>query len=199
MTGHDVIQGESGMKRLSDWLLGKSKLPVVIVALVIFLFFVFLVLPAQPKIGVTEDSDPGYPDLAFWYSADHLYGIAEAYGVEGRGQYVRMRYRFDIVWPLVYVGFLATSLSWLYGKIQVTSKLYRINLLPIFAGFFDLMENLLVSVVFLSYPGASPGLPFLAALMTMLKWSLIALSFMCLVGGLAIFIIRLIRSHSETR
>lgn len=176
------------MRKLSDWLIRVSKPPVVIIALVTFALFVILILPAQPKIAVTEDFDPGYPDLAIWYSPGHLYGIAEAYGEEGRSEYVRMRYRFDIIWPLVYVGFLATSLSWVYGKIPSTSKLYRINLLPIFAGFFDLMENLLVSIVFLRYPGVSPGLSILAILasvMTMLKWSLLTLSFLSLIGGLA--------------
>lgn len=183
--------GVSEMRKLSDWLIRVSKPPLVIIALVIFALFLILVLPAQPKIGVTEDFDPGYPDMALWYSADHLYGIAEAYGVDGRAEYVRMRYRFDIIWPLVYVGFLATSLSWVCRK-------HRMNLLPIFAGFFDLLENLFVSIVFLRYPEASPGLPILAAMMTMLKWSLIAVSFLCLIGGLATLLIRSFRSRRET-
>lgn len=80
------------MKKLSEWLTQYSKLPVVFTALAIFAIFVILVLPAQPKIGVTEDFNPGYPDLAFWYSPDTLYGIADAYGVEGRGEYELLRH-----------------------------------------------------------------------------------------------------------
>lgn len=190
MLYNNVNTGETGMRKFSDWLKQKSKPPVVIAALVIFVLFVLLVLPAQPKIGVTENFDPGYPDLSLWYSPDHLYGIAEAYGEEGRGEYIRMRYRFDIIWPLVYVGFLATSLSWVYRRIPASSKLYRINLLPILAGIFDLMENLLVSIVFLRYPGVSPGLAILASVMTMLKWSLITVSFLSLIAGLATLVIK---------
>jgi hypothetical protein len=168
---------------LSDWLIRNSKPLVVFTALAIFAIFLILVLPAQPKIGVTEDFDPGYPDLAFWYSPEHLYGIAEAYGPEGRMAYVRMRYRFDIIWPLVYVGFLTTSLSWVFGKVSAGSKISRINLLPVCAGLFDYLENLFASIVMLRYPTLSPGIDILAPFMTMLKWSLLSLSFLGLIAG----------------
>lgn len=186
------------MKGLSEWLIRKSKPIVAFTALVIFAVFIILVLPAQPKIGVTEDFDPGYPDMSFWYTPDHLYDIAEAYGIEGRAAYVRMRYRFDIIWPLVYVGFLVTSLSWMSGKISAGSKLSRINLLPIFAGIFDLLENLFASIVLIRYPRITPVIDVVTPIMTMLKWSLIGLSFLCLIGGLTVLLIRSFRNNSET-
>ncbi len=185
------------MKKLSDWLIRYSKPIVVFTTLAIFAIFLILVLPAQPKIGVTEDFDPGYPDLAFWYSPEHLYGIAEAYGPEGRMAYVRMRYRFDIIWPLVYVGFLTTSLSWVFGKLSAGSKISRINLLPICAGLFDYLENLFASVVMLRYPSLSPGIDILAPVMTMLKWSLLSMSFLGLLGGLAVLSIKVIRKQID--
>ena len=184
---------ETQMKKLSGWLTRISKPWLVIAVLVIFVLFLIFILPAQPKIGVTENHDPGYPDLAFWYSTSQLYDIAEIYGPEGRMAYVRMRYRFDLVWPLVYVAFLAVSLSWLLGKLAAGPRFSPINLLPVFAGFFDLLENLFASIVMLRYPDHTPIVDVLTPLMTMLKWSLISFSFLALLAGLAVFLIRSIR------
>lgn len=183
------------MIKLSEWLAGVSNRSVVLAGLVIFVLFVILVLPAQPKIGVTDDFDPGYPDLGFWYSPGHLYDIAEAYGPEGRMEYVKMRYRFDIVWPLVYVGFLVTSLSWVLIRVSVSRKILLLNLLPVPAGCFDLLENLFASIVMLRYPAFSPVSAFLTPVMTMLKWSLIGLSFAALAAGLAVLTGRMIRNR----
>ena len=42
------------------------------------------------------------------YSTSDLYEMAQSYGADGRGLYVKARFTFDLVWPLVYTLFLVT-------------------------------------------------------------------------------------------
>ena len=104
------------MSRLSRWLYRVSKGWVALAAIV--LFFVFT--PADPArnrprgLRRLQAIGPS-PDQSFFYSTGDLYRMADAFGAAGRAAYVRARWTFDVVWPLVYTFFLATAISWL-GK-----------------------------------------------------------------------------------
>jgi hypothetical protein len=175
------------MKTLSDWLNRVVDGRVAMIATALFVLYIVLLLPSQSRIGTVDFMTVGYPDLSFRYSAADLYRMAEAYGVEGRAAYLRSRVTFDIVWPLLYVVFLATSLSWVCGRMPNVSRLWRrANLAPLVAGALDLLENVCLSVVMLRYPARTPGLDQLAPVLTMTKWLLICASFLLLVSGLVL-------------
>ena len=74
---------------------------VALLALVVFLLFTALVLPAQSAQAEAQFAGVGSPDTSFWYTPDDLYRMAEAYGAQGRPAYNRARFTFDIAWPLV--------------------------------------------------------------------------------------------------
>lgn len=105
-------------QKLSDWLYQVSTGWVALFGLFIFIAFLGWVLPdqaARSEEAYTEGV--GSPDSSFYYTASDLYQIAEAYGAEGREAYVRDRFGFDVIWPLAYTLFLATAVSWLFGKL----------------------------------------------------------------------------------
>ena len=87
---------------------------VLVVLLVIFLLFTALVLPKGSSQAALETNASGSPDLSLFYSVDKLYQMADAYGETGRDAYIRARFTFDLIWPLVYTLFLATAISWVY-------------------------------------------------------------------------------------
>ena len=89
---------------------------VALVALMVFILFIMLVLPLQASKAKAQNGDMGSPDLSFYYSAEDLYQMAEAFGEEGRKSYIIARYSFDLVWPLVYTFFLITGISWVTRK-----------------------------------------------------------------------------------
>lgn len=170
--------------RLSDWLNRVATGRVVLAAMALFLLYIVLLLPSQSRIGDVDFMAVGYPDLSLWYLPADLYRMAEAYGAEGRAAYLRSRITFDIVWPLLYVAFLSTSLSWVYGRIPRGSRLWRrANLAPLVAGALDLIENICLAVVMLRYPARTPWLDLLAPVITLTKWLLISSSFLLLVTG----------------
>ena len=103
-------------KRISDWLRRISTGWVALAALLIFLLFSALVLPQQATKAEKETGSPDSPDMSFFYSPSDLYEMAEAYGEQGRKAYVEARFTFDLIWPLVYTLFLATAISWVFGR-----------------------------------------------------------------------------------
>lgn len=174
--------------KLSDWLRKVSSGWVALVALVVFALFTALVLPRQAASADTTAAEAGTPDLSFYYSVDDLYRMADAYGEEGRRAYIRVRFTFDLLWPLVYTFFLATAISWLYNwGFREGSPWQRANLAPLLAMLFDYLENITTSLVMLRYPTPTPLVGWLAPITTSLKWVFVGGSFILLaVGVLAV-------------
>lgn len=103
-------------KKISNWLYRFSHGWVALAAVIIFLLFGALVLPEQSTKAEALSAGSGTPDTSLFYSPDELYGVAEAYSAEGRAAYVRARFTFDLVFPLVFTFFLVTTLSWVYAR-----------------------------------------------------------------------------------
>jgi hypothetical protein len=174
-------------KRISDWLRGVSTGWVALSALLIFVLFSALVLPQQATRAEQETGSAESPDTSLFYSASDLYRMAESYGEQGRQAYVRARFTFDLVWPLVYTLFLATAISWVFGRaFAPDSPWQRANLASLLGALFDYLENLSTSLVMLRYPAQTPVVDTLASVFTALKWGLIGASFVLLVGGIVV-------------
>jgi hypothetical protein len=174
-------------KRISDWLRRVSTGWVALTSLVIFLLFTALVLPQQAIRSERETGSADSPDTTFFYSPVDLYRIAEEYGEQGRQAYIRARFTFDLVWPLVYALFLATAISWVFGRaFAVASLWHRANLAPLLAALFDYLENLSTSLVMLRYPQPTAVVDLLAPVFTALKWGVLGLSFALLIGGIIV-------------
>jgi hypothetical protein len=171
-------------KRISDWLRRVSNGWVAFCALAIFLLFSALVLPRQATRAGGETRDAGSPDMSFCYSTDDLYRMAEVYGEQGREAYVRARFTFDLIWPLVYTLFLVTAISWVFSKaFAPDSPWQRVNLAPVMGALFDYLENASTSLVMLRYPDQTAVVDVLAPVFTLLKWVLVGGSFALLFIG----------------
>jgi len=175
------------VKRLTEWLRRVSTGWVVLAAMLIFSLFTALVLPQQATKAEQETGSADSPDTSFFYTPGDLYRMAESYGEQGRQAYVRARFTFDLVWPLVYTLLLVTAISWVFGRaFAPDSRWQRANLAPLLGAVFDYLENLSTSLVMLRYPAQTAGVDLLAPVFTALKWSLIGASFALLLGGIAV-------------
>jgi hypothetical protein len=178
-------------RRLSEWLRQVSSGWVALSALAVFVLFMVLVLPNQAARGESETGDVGSPDTSFYYTPQDLYRIAEAYGPEGRRAYVRARFTFDLIWPLVYAAFLSIGVSWVYGQAFSSESLWqRVNLIPVLGMLFDYLENLSTSLVMLRYPARTPIVDLLAPAFTLVKWALVGGSFLLLLVGAVVSVWR---------
>jgi hypothetical protein len=186
-------------KQISDWLYRMSTGWVALAALVLFLLFTALVLPQQAARSEEETGSTESPDTSGFYTPSDLYRLAEAYGEQGRRAYVRARFTFDLVWPLVYTFFLVTAISWVFGKALPPGSVWRrLNLAPLLAAAFDFLENLATSLVMVRYPEQTAVVDTLAPVLTMLKWSFLGATFVLLLVGILMAALRWISGQSRS-
>ena len=179
------------IKRFSIWIYRVSTGRVAISCFVLFLLFSLLVLPGQTQGANAYSEGVGSPDLSFFYTAQNLYDMAEAYGEAGRQSYIQARFTFDLIWPIMYALFLTTSISWLFIRGISPYSWFRItNIVPILGMVFDYLENISTSIVMGRYPNQTAGLDSLASIFTLLKWVFIAGSLVLLVSGAVLAIAR---------
>lgn len=175
----------------SKLLIRLSTTPVTLACLVIFILFTALVLPGQTQSADEYSGESSSPDLSFFYSRDYVYELAGEYGETGRQAYVQARYTFDIAWPLVYTLFLATSISWTLSRsLPGGSRWLLVNITPLAAMLLDLLENLSTSLVMLAYPDQVPLAAWLAPLFTLFKWIFVGASFITLVAGVVLYLVK---------
>ena len=183
------------MRKLSDWLIRVSSGWVTLAALIVFVLFMILVLPAQTKRADAASAGADTPDLSLVYSANDLYRMAESYGADGRQEYIRIRFSFDLAWPLVYAIFLVTATSWMFAKAFVPGSNWRlVNLIPLVGMLLDFLENIATSLVMLRYPSRTPIVDILAPVFSFTKWIVLGASFTLLVIGIVAAVWKWIKS-----
>jgi hypothetical protein len=169
----------------------------------LFAVFIAAVLPNQAALAQAYSAGAGTPDTTFFYSADQLYSMAEAYGPEGRQAYVYARLTFDAIFPLVFTAFFVTALSWLLNRVLAEgSKARLLNLVPLFGMLFDYVENVSAALVMTRYPSQTAVIEWLAPLGTALKWTFINASMLLLVFSLVLCLVRSVkrrRANSDTQ
>jgi hypothetical protein len=188
------------INRISHWFYKISTGWVALVCLLIFLVFSALVLPGQSLKAAAYSGEIGSPDTSLYYSAERLFEMAEAYGAEGRAEYIRARFTFDLVFPLVYLAFLVTGISWLLKILNFHDKKWAwLNLFPLVAAIFDFLENISAAIVMARYPQTVRIIDHLAGVFTTLKWLSILASFIVLVSICAVLLIKFIKNHAITK
>jgi len=189
------------LKKFSAKLYQLSSGFVTLLGLLIFAVFVAFILPQQAERAEAVSQGAGSPDMSYFYSSADLYNMAETYGAEGRAAYIRARFTFDLVFPLTYLFFLATSISWvmLRAAPDANSRWRLLNLFPVFGALFDYLENISASVVMLNYPQHTPILDSLASVFTLIKWIFVNGSFVILVPALLIAFWKWVRGRNGGR
>jgi hypothetical protein len=168
---------------VSDWIMRKSTSIVTVSTTILFLVFTATILPDQSKQARTLSGDTS-PDISFFITTEELYEIAESYGEDGRAAYIRARFTFDLIWPIVYTSFLASGISWSFIRSSLSNtKFQKANLIPVVGMLLDYLENISASIVMLRYPSRTPFFHIAAVIATPLKWVFVGGSFLILVIG----------------
>ncbi len=177
-------------RRLSRWLHTLSTGGVTLAALIVFVIFTATVLPSQSAQADAATGGAPSPDTSLIYTPQELYAMAEAYGAAGRAAYIRARFTFDLVWPVVYLAFLVTAISWLSRRAFAPERAWsQLNLVPVIGVGLDYLENITAAWVMGRYPARTPIIDVLAPVFTFLKWVFVGGSFVVLavVLGLALW------------
>jgi hypothetical protein len=125
--------------------------------------------------------------MSFIYTSDDLYQLAQEYGEAGRSAYIQARFSFDLIWPVVYMLFLTTAMSWLFARVFKPGSPWQLaNLVPLFGMIFDYLENISTSLVMARYPDPTAVVDLLAPIFTLVKWLFVGGSFVLLLSGLIV-------------
>ena len=155
---------------------------IFLVGLLIFIIFLAFVLPWESQRFSERLGFDRTPDTSFIYNQADLYEMAEAYGEEGRSYYIRSRFTFDIIWPLVYFYFLWSGITLVLRRFA--SRLIRgLLLFPLLGTVFDFLENSGASLVMYRYPAETILIDQLTPVFTFFKWIFIYISFIILLVG----------------
>ncbi len=117
-------------------------------------------------------------DLRFSYTGEIVNQSFISIGEEGRQLYFFSALIIDTIYPLLYVSLFLGAYYKLF-KVKIF-----LLILPLSAGFFDILENIQVSLLILNYPTLSSQNIFYSSTSTSIKWIMIGLSISILIYGI---------------
>ena len=158
---------------------------LVIVLMLLDMFFMGFVMPL---IGGLMKSGTGLEqplDLMFFSSPEKTFAMIERYGEFGRPFYRNVELMVDIIYPIIYTLAFGLLISWLFQRgFKSDSKMQKLNVFPIGAWFFDLLENLGIVTMLSMWPSQPSVLAWLTTIITMIKWVFAGGSMVLIVVGL---------------
>jgi len=77
----------------------------------------------------------------------------------------------DIIYPIIYTLFYGLLISWLFQRgFKSNSPMQKLNVMPVGAWFFDLLENVGIVSMLLVYPSQPVVLAWLTMSLGLIKW-----------------------------
>lgn len=158
---------------------------LVLVLLVLDVFFAGLVMPLIG--GLMQGGQGGIQplDLMMFQTPDKLFAMIEKYGESTRIFYRNAELTADIIYPIVYLFFFSLAISWLFQRgFAPTSSMRKLNVVPVGAFIFDLLENLTIVTLLSMFPSQPIALGWLLFLFTSIKWLFAFISIALILIGL---------------
>jgi hypothetical protein len=128
-----------------------------------------------------ESGGIGMLDMKFGYSQSQVIRMMENLGAEGRQLYIRILC-IDFLFLTVFMLLLSALITVLLRAAAIDARWQTLNLLPIIRSVFDLLENVLLTIILIRFPYNSEALIRAACMMTILKW----LAFIAMIAVIAV-------------
>jgi hypothetical protein len=123
-------------------------------------------------------------DAQFFYTPERAFSTVASYG-DAAPFWIRIYLTWDVVNPILYTLAFGLSISWLFQRsFKPGSRLQKLNLLPVGAGLFDLLENISIATLLAVYPAQPAAVAWLSTVCTVSKVSLLGASFVLVLVGL---------------
>lgn len=158
------------MKKLSDFLNHFSNWKTLIVTFAIYMVFNLVLLKnAESKINELAQKTVGVIDLTFGFNPQKTLSMIAEYGDAGREYYANTEMTTDVLYPIVYTLLFCIILTLLFRN-KTYKPFSLINLLPLGALIFDLLENITIVTLLKSFPNSSEMVAIICEIVKMLKW-----------------------------
>lgn len=159
------------MKALSTWLFTIATWRKLTFSVILTLFIIFLLFPSLSTIYSSSDTPLQLLDANFKYTPEEAIQHIQSFTDAERAGYIKISLIADIIYPLIYTFTFSLLLSLLFESYRESTSILRyINLFPLLAMFFDLLENLSLILLTSSHPDYSFSIASFASIATSLKW-----------------------------
>jgi hypothetical protein len=157
--------------------------------LIFLALFIVMNAAILPWAGGRIDSYSGGVgpiDLQTSYTPAQVYAMVAAYGEQGRSFYILFELIGDSLYPLIYGGFFALLLTFLWQRaLPANQAVQKINVLPVILILVDFVENAGIITLLATYPSQLTAVAQITSLFTSLKWILFGTSIVAILAGFA--------------
>lgn len=170
-------------KRLYKWAERGWRILVLFAGLVVYLAVTLPVLQAAPGGDVVA------LDAQVFYNPENAFSTVTSYGTS-RQFWTFLYLTWDIVTPILYTLTFGLSISWLFQRsFKPETNLKILNVIPVGAGLFDILENISIVVLFIAFPSKPIVVAWLAAFSTLFKVSFLGVSVLLILIGLVLAVV----------
>ena len=115
-----------------------------------------------------------------------MFAMIERYGDFGREFYRNVELTVDLfIYPPIYTLAFGLLISWLFQRgFNPTHKLQKWNVVPVFAWFFDLLENIDIVTLLSVWPSQPVMIAWFLMVLTTAKWFFIFVTLGLVILGL---------------
>jgi len=152
--------------------------------LALFVGLVVYLLVTLPVLQAAPGGDVEALDAQVFYTPEKAFSTIASYGTSM--QFWTFLYlTWDIVNPILYTLTFSLSISWLFQRsFKPKSNLKILNVIPVGAGIFDLLENFSIVTLLTVYPSQPKVVAWLGAFSTLTKVSFLGVSVLLILIGL---------------
>jgi len=160
---------------------GKTVLLFFIPAMAVYLCMLFYSIP---KVEQYSNGMKIFDLLPAGYSYEYAIQLLETLGDEGRNAYLYLQLPLDFIYPGLFAVSCSLIIFWLFAKfLNQKSRIYYFGFVPLFAGFFDYIENIFIAYILISYPEISEINIILTSMVTILKSAFTSIFFISFIAG----------------
>jgi hypothetical protein len=149
-----------------------------------------------PKAYAMLDVSGTLPALEFrfGFKSDWVVNYLETIGSKGRGIYLIINLLIDSIYAIIYSISFSLILSYFLKLSFSQNHYFRLfNLFPFVVGIFDLIENVGISALIISFPQIDTSIVAFASLASLAKWGAILYNIIMLFIALFAWIFSRIR------
>jgi hypothetical protein len=158
---------------------------LILVLLAGEIFFNAIYLPGVQARLEQYSGGNGPIDLQLFYTPEKVYGMVDSYGPEGRAVYRTHELTIDVIYPVVYTLLFAFLITWLFQRgFAPGSKMQRLNVVPLGAFVFDMLENICIVTMLSVHPSQPALVAWLGAVFTVVKWLFALATILLILTGL---------------
>ena len=131
----------------------------------------------------------------FGYDYGYVLTLFNELGLEGQDKYLMYQIPIDMLYPGLFGLTYWLLLMWVFTKMHILDTFWaNLTFLPIFAGFFDYLENFGILFLLANHPDISEGMVKATSIFTLAKSGFTTLSFTAILLSLVLLALRRLRN-----